>query len=71
MASIFFLIEKYTYCKVHVEVGTHVSTIQVKKQDLVTTPPLFLRLPDFSELSFWGLLGGDLNRPCFPFMSAR
>lgn len=37
----FFLIEKYTYCKVHVEVGTHVSTIQVKKQDLVTPPPLF------------------------------
>ena len=32
----FFLIEKYTYCKVHAEVGTHVSTIQVKKQDLVT-----------------------------------
>ena len=39
--NFFFLIEKYTYCKVHVEVGTHVSTIQVKKQDLVTTPLSF------------------------------
>lgn len=34
--NFFFLIEKYTYCTVHAEVGTHVSTIQVEKQDLVT-----------------------------------